>query len=414
MHGAGTQDLHHAPSRKQQAPQAAHFLQEDAKMKSSFLGNLLVALLATTATQSLALPIDDGQAANATSAAADLLGVSPLPRLAIYFQTTHSSATGRPISMLPLVTEKGIALTHLYVCTLHVNYDGEIHLNDFPPGHARFATLWREAAVLRRSGVRVMAMVGGAAEGSFSRRTLDAPDGDPNFEKYYGQLRDVLRDFGLQGLDVDVEQPMSLRGAVRLVRRLREDFGPDFVLTQAPVGTALSRGGTPNLSGFSYRDLDQAVGGSIEFYNAQFYNGFGDMATTAAYDSVVAAGWDPRRIVAGQITTPANGQQFVPFDQLRRTMDELRARYGEIGGIMGWEYFNGKPGGESEPWEWAQEITAILRPDVPTVLTVSQADADELDEAWAVSVAAQPVMALGTAGVDPETPDVDYQAMVNA
>ena len=28
---------------------------------------------------------------------------------------------------------------------------------------------------------------------------------------------------------------------------------------------------------------------------------------------------------------------------------------------MGWEYFNGRPGGKERPWEWAQEMTKILR-----------------------------------------------------
>lgn len=394
-----------------------------AIMKSSLLRQILFSLFAAS---TIALPFDDARPA-------DSLQVEPVsrrqvpfvPRLAIYYQTTHSSSTGRPISVLPLITEKGIALTHLYVCTLHINFDGVIHLNDFPPGNPRFTTLWQEAEILRNSGVKVMAMMGGASSGSFTNRTLDAPDGDPNFEKYYGQLRDVLRDYRLQGLDIDVEQPMTLRGALRLVRRLRADFGPDFTITQAPVASALTRRGTPNLSGFSYQDLDAAVGGSIEYYNAQFYNGFGDMSTTTAFDSVIAAGWDPKRIVAGQITTPDNGGQFVPFDQLKRTMTELRAKYGEVGGIMGWEYFNGKPGGESEPWEWAQQITAILRPNFPAKLTVTKNDADRLDAAWAASVAADATPDFGdveadrpgTLGVNEpqvDKPDVDYQAMVNA
>jgi hypothetical protein len=28
---------------------------------------------------------------------------------------------------------------------------------------------------------------------------------------------------------------------------------------------------------------------------------------------------------------------------------------------MGWEYFNGLPGGEGRPWEWAQAMSALLR-----------------------------------------------------
>ncbi len=53
------------------------------------------------------------------------------PRLVIYYQTTHDS-NNNPISMLPLITEKNIALTHLIVCSFHINSNSEIHLNDFP------------------------------------------------------------------------------------------------------------------------------------------------------------------------------------------------------------------------------------------------------------------------------------------
>src|SRR4051794_12435755 len=64
-----------------------------------------------------------------------------LPRLVLYYQTTHD-ALGRPISMLPLITEKNIALTHLIVCSFHINRDSVIHLNDYPPEFPLFSTAW--------------------------------------------------------------------------------------------------------------------------------------------------------------------------------------------------------------------------------------------------------------------------------
>ncbi|TFK97366.1 chitinase 3 [Pterulicium gracile] len=379
-------------------------------MRLSTLGYLLSLLTL----QSLARPLDD---ASPPSGNVTILPIeafpkpSDLPRLAIYYQTTHTEATGGdPISILPLITEKGIALTHLYVCTFHVKYNNIIHLNDFPPNHPRFRTLWKEVEILRKSGIKVMGMVGGAAPGSYTTQTLDAPLGDPNFEKYYRQLRDVLRRYKLQGLDLNVEQPMSLPGIIRLVRRLRSDFGPKFIITQAPVGTALMEYEFPNLSGYSYRELEKAVGRDIAYYNAQFYNGFGSMYTTYDFDAVVDAGYDPRRIVAGQITTPENGGPFVPFEELKVTLDALVQKYGQIGGVMGWEYFNGLPGGLAEPWEWAQQITAILRSNFPARLVVTKEDAEGLDEAWEASVGGDASSLSG--GGQGKKPD--YWAMVNA
>jgi chitinase len=195
-----------------------------------------------------------------------------LPRLVIYFQTTHDSGTGEPISMLPLITELDIALTHLIVCSFHINLGGEIHLNDYPPYYPLFSTLWNETLVMKAAGVKVMGMIGGAAPGSFDSSTLDSTD-EATFEHYYGQLRDVIVQYGLQGMDLDVEQYMSQSGITRLVTRLHADFGDDFIITLAPVASALSNQG--NLSGFDYKTLESqaktAAGQDmIDFYNAQF------------------------------------------------------------------------------------------------------------------------------------------------
>lgn len=211
-----------------------------------------------------ALPMQD--ASTATMAV-----LSELPRLVIYFQTTHDNE-GNPISMLPLVTEQNIALTHLIVCSFHINLNGEIHLNDYPPSYPLFYTLWNETVIMQEAGVKVMGMVGGAASGSFSSTTLDSTD-NSTFEYYYGQLHDVIVQYSLQGMDLDVEQSMTQAGITRLVERLYTDFGQDFIITLAPVASALYDGA--NLSGFDYGDLDTITESTIgfeiiDFYNAQF------------------------------------------------------------------------------------------------------------------------------------------------
>ncbi|KAH8896660.1 glycoside hydrolase family 18 protein [Thozetella sp. PMI_491] len=339
--------------------------------------------------------------------------ISELPRLIIYYQTTHDS-NNNPISMLPLITEKNIALTHLIVCSFHINLNSEIHLNDYPPGDAHFDTLWQEAAVVQNAGVRIMGMVGGAAAGSFNSQTLDSTD-NATFEHYYGQLHDLIVQYNLEGMDLDVEQSMSQSGITRLVNRLYADFGSGFEITLAPVASALNNGG--NLSGFNYKTLESAVGSEIAFYNAQFYNGFGSMASPSGYEAVVKNGFAANKVVAGQITTSANGGGFVPFATLNTTIRTLQAEFGQIGGIMGWEYFNSQPGGTAEPWEWAQQITAILRPDSVVNLTVTTETAQALEAAWDRSVAANNVQgARVQASVQSTTTSTkpDYMALVNA
>lgn len=343
-----------------------------------------------------------------------------LPRLVIYYQTTHDSV-GRPISMLPLVTEMGISLTHLIVCSFHINQGGVIHLNDFPPHKPMFYTLWNETKILRTAGVKVLGMLGGAAAGSFNTYTLDGDE--ESFEFYYDQLSDVLTTYQLDGLDIDVEQGMTQAGISRFIRRLRYDFGPDFVITLSPVASAL-RGG-PNLSGFSYLTLEEQLGDEIAFYNAQFYNGFGSMNKTDEFDRIVKFGWDPQKIVVGQITAPTNGYGHVPFKNLNVTIAALRKKYGHesIGGVMGWEYFNSGPVGVAAPWRWAQIMTAILRPWSRVDLRITTNKAKGLVQAWmesarsGISFRKPPgdlVSVMMANHGDELLPTVDYMAMVNA
>lgn len=307
--------------------------------------------------------------------------------------------------MLPLINEKGIALTHLIVCSLHVNENGQIHLNDYPPSNPMFYTLWNETAVMKNAGVKIMGMVGGAAPGSFSSGTLDGDKA--TFNKYYGQLRDVIKKFKLQGLDIDVEQSMSQAGIERLVDKLRSDFGPSFIITLAPVASALSDGG--NLSGFDYKLLDSRKGSKIHFYNGQFYSGFGTMSRPTDYTTIVSNGFSASRVVAGQLTSPSNGYGYIPYEQLNATVISLRDKYGQIGGVMGWEYFNSAPGGTDEPWKWAQIMTQILRPNSVPKLAISTEIAQKLAAAFNDSVKSNPVWATKSGGVL----GVDYHRMIN-
>lgn len=336
--------------------------------------------------------------------------ISELPRLVIYFQTTHDSA-GNPISMLPLIYEKGIALTHLIVCSLHVNANSVIHLNDYAPDDPHFYTLWNETFIMKEAGVKVMGMIGGAAAGSFSTSTLDAPD-TATFELYYSQVYNLITEYGLQGMDLDVEQSMSQAGITRLVDRLNTDFGDDFIITLAPVASALDDGG--NLSGFDYKTLAGATVTTkgvqmIDFLNAQFYSGFGTMATPADFESVVAHGWDPAVVLAGQLTNPSNGGGYTSTPTLNQTVIELMRTYGTIGGIMGWEYFNSEPGDTAAPWVWAQDMTEILRPNDTLMLTITSETASTLELAWKESV-----IQSDAAKVPPVESKVNYFAMVNA
>lgn len=204
-------------------------------------------------------------------------------------------------------------------------------------------------------GVKVLGMLGGAARGTFAR--LDGSE--ELFEAYYVPLRDMIRKYRFDGLDLDVEEEMSLGGVVRLIDRLKGDFGGGFLVTLAPVAEALRGGG--HLSGFDYEVLEGVRGGSVAWYHVQFYNGWGSLGGFGDYDDILRRGWEVEKVVVGVLTNPGLGHGYVEFEDLRRTVSAMAQFYPGFGGVMGWEYFNSRPGDEGAPWQWAGELMRCVR-----------------------------------------------------
>jgi hypothetical protein len=97
-----------------------------------------------------------------------LLPTSQGPRLIVYHQTIHDSA-GNCHSLLPLLTNN-TGITHIIIAAIHLNDGpGNITLNDHKPDDRRYEQLWGEVKWLQGSGVKVLGMLGGAAQGSYER-----------------------------------------------------------------------------------------------------------------------------------------------------------------------------------------------------------------------------------------------------
>jgi len=277
-----------------------------------------------------------------------------------YFQTYHQN--DEYVSLLPLVTNQSGA-THVILAAIHINWDpNNLTLNDDSPDHPKYTQLWDEVLVLQDSGIKVMGMLGGAARGSFARLDYSESRTDvplARFESYYTPLRDMIRKYNLDGLDLDIEEEMSLPGVIHLIDRLKADFGQDFIITLAPVATALMAG-RRHLSGFDHRLLEAARGSSIAWYNAQFYNGWGGLHSTDAYDEIMRNGWRPEKVVAGMLTNPRHGGSgYVPLDRTAAVLSLLVEKYPGFGGVMGWEYWSSLPQ-EEHSWMWALCMTLCL------------------------------------------------------
>jgi Glycosyl hydrolases family 18 len=277
------------------------------------------------------------------------------PKVIIYHQSHYPN--GEYLSMLPMATS-GCGITHVIIAAIHVNHEpGDITLNDDPFLSPKSMKVWTETRQLQGCGIRVLGMLGGAAVGTFTRLDNDNVD---VFNSYYEPLRECVKSSNLDGLDLDVEEEMSLRGIIRLIDRLRSDFGSDFLITLAPTASAMWGG--RHLSGFSYDELEKQRGNHIAWYNTMFYCGWGSMQTTEHFERIMDHGWNPERIVVGLSTNPeTNG--WIHGEVLQFSLGAIAQKYPSLGGVMGWEYFNAimaNEGAPGEPWEWLQAISMIL------------------------------------------------------
>lgn len=229
-------------------------------------------------------------------------------------------------------------------------------------------------------------MLGGAAVGTFAR--LDSTDNvsDEWFQAFYQPLREMVLLTGLDGLDLDVEEEMSLSGIVGLIDALRADFGEEFLITLAPVAAAMEyRNGEvlakrTNLSGFDYFELEEVFGENVDWYNVQFYCGWGDASSSAQYERVVAKGWPPEKLVFGLSTNESSAPGWVPDDIIRETLLAIKAKFGDrFGGVMGWEYWNSvssvNPFGEHA--SWVKLMSDILRPATSRSTAQTPIDQDQ-------------------------------------
>jgi hypothetical protein len=281
-------------------------------------------------------------------------------RVIYYYQTQYNNGTYvslspiwttlNPSTSKPYVTDVMVAAFHLGYNTNGTPY---IHLNDNVPSAPMFTTMWQEVATLQSYGVTVRMMLGGAAQGSYA-------DLFSQWATFYPILQQTLQQYKLNGIDLDIEEDVSLAHAEGLIASLSGDFGSHFLITMSPVASALWGGA--NLSGFSYSQLYQSSAGpKIAWFNGQFYSGFATLASETNYEQAINAGYPPDKIVGGMIANSADGSGFVSIGTVAKTVNALVTQYPTFGGVAAWEYFNAEPGGTADPIEWAVDMAKAMQ-----------------------------------------------------
>jgi chitinase len=280
-------------------------------------------------------------------------------RVVYYYQTQYDN--GVYVSLSPMWTRSNPAthkpyVTDVMVAAFHLGYntDGSpyIHLNDNVPSDPMFTTMWQEVATLQSYGVTVRMMLGGAAQGSYA-------DLFSQWSTFYPIVQQTLQKYNLDGIDLDIEEDVSLENAEMLIDQLDGDFGSQFRITLAPVASALWGGA--NLSGFSYPRLYKDSGSKIAWFNGQFYSGFATLSSAVDYERVIEYSYPAEKIVAGMIANPADGSGYVGMKTVSDTVKALAAKYPRFGGVFAWEYFNAEPGGAGDPIQWAVYMAKAMR-----------------------------------------------------
>lgn len=133
----------------------------------------------------------------------------------------------------------------LIISSLHFGKKNGEHcilLNDNKPDWAGFNGqngVWPQTQkAANQHGIKVMVMLGGAG-GAY--RDLFS---DFDTYMYYRLLKEmILERTWITGIDLDIEEPVTLDNVKKLIRHISYDFGPKFTITMAPVANALTNNG---------------------------------------------------------------------------------------------------------------------------------------------------------------------------
>jgi hypothetical protein len=245
-----------------------------------------------------------------------------LPRIIIY--ATSSTNLG-PL----LEAGKNGQITHALVGMFHVGFDPSnqpyVHLNNLPPSDPSYDDLWSAVKDLQAAGVVVMASLGGGGVSDYTNLFA-------NYSTFYPMIQQAIQQYNLSGIDLDIEEAVTTADVQKLVGDLRADF-PGGLISSAPVASALTGGGTVS-PGVDYNQLL----GSFDWYNLQFYNGFGSIVASGPkphYADVVKACGIQHvpKLVAGVLTND-------PLTPLAAALRNLGEEYEGFGGVVGWNYLN--------------------------------------------------------------------------
>lgn len=232
----------------------------------------------------------------------------------------------------------------IIISSIHFDNNHEksqIYLNDNIPNDNIFNNLWNETQHCSVQGVTIMLMIGGA--GGAYKNLFN------NFEENYKLLKELLKEkTWIQGIDLDIEESTKIEDIQKLIDRLINDFGKNFIITMAPISSTLIIDGN-SMAGFNYKKLYNSEQGKyIKWFNTQCYDSF----SIETYHAIIKNGYPPDKIVMGM----ESGQfDEKTFKNALQTIKILENEYPTMSGVFDWEYLNAPPSKE-DPSLWCRLI----------------------------------------------------------
>ncbi len=233
---------------------------------------------------------------------------------------------------------------YIYVSSLHFGMDQTgtriFYLNNSSPDCQM--DLWMDILKTSLSGMTILVMLGGAG-GAYHYLFQD-------FETYYEMLYLFLKKYPfIRGIDLDVEETITLDNIKSLINRLHQDFGKDFIITMAPIEAAMSSD-FPGLGGFSYKTLYHSPEGQrINWFNVQCYASY----TAEVYQEIIKNGYPEEKITFGML-----GDNFTndTFTQATTEIKKIVKQFPKMNGVCLWEYGDTKV----DPIIWSKTIRKIF------------------------------------------------------
>ena len=319
-----------------------------------------------------------------------------------------NGTTPEYISMKPIwttcdpQTEKPYT-TQVYICSYNMgpHYPNllpdtpYIHVNDMPLDDTNFTPLYSEIDSLKKYGVKVLMMLGGAGANyphgdeqgvdgfgyKYNNNTWGVlwPSetegiqlyGNTTMDSlYYSMVLNTLTTYQFDGIGLDFEtRDVKLEQVVELIQNLKKDYqtamGRELFVSLTPVANGLCTG--DGIGG--YQTIYSEMGGEIDGFNGQFYNGFGTVTTDSTgvsfspgYVDVINATWNyqqqsysfpAKEVILGAEISSLDSDSYQEY---RSTGSSLAMKYPHFGGVFAWTYTDIIPGQTTVSAKWAEDM----------------------------------------------------------